>query len=131
MRRRIPRAVAAIAAAALVVVALAACGSSSGGPSATSSSPGAATANVKKIDVTLTGSKVEPPPDTVKVAKGTTVELTVTRDSDGEIHIHGYDIAKTAKAGVPVTFRFVADQPGIFEIEAHSPDVLLLQLQVQ
>ena len=95
-----------------------------------STSPSASAADVKEIAVTMVGSKVTPAPDKVKVDKGEKVKLTVTRDTDGEIHVHGYDLEEQAKANVPVTFEFTADEVGVFEVEAHDPNRLLLQLQV-
>jgi pectin methylesterase-like acyl-CoA thioesterase len=85
---------------------------------------------VKVVEVTMTGSKVEPAPSRIKVDKGTEMKVVVTRDTDGEIHIHGVDQDVDAKAGEPVTMTFTADQTGIFEAEAHDPDRQLFQLVV-
>ena len=131
-----------VAAAAVASLALTACSSSGSSNTATVSSPSATSTSTstptgstaatpdKVIDVTLTGSKVSPAVSTQKVKKGDLVQITVTRDSPGEIHVHGYDLEQVAKPGVPVTFTFVADQQGVFEVEAHDPDLLLFQLQV-
>lgn len=100
----------------------------SGSPQATRSPT---SDNTVTITATVTKGKVDPAPRRVKVTKGQDVELTVTRDTAGEVHVHGYDLDRQAKAGQPVSFSFVADQAGLFEVEAHDPDLLLLQLQVQ
>ena len=133
------------AAALLAVLALGACGSSGDDnadsplvtePTATASATESGTSSpsptetAKVIDVTMKGSKVTPAPDKVKVDKGEKVVINITRDSDGEVHVHDYGVSKQAKAGVPVELAFTADKVGVFEVEAHDPDVLLLQLQV-
>jgi hypothetical protein len=85
------------------------------------------------IEVTMTGSKVDPAPGVIKVDKGTKIRLIVTRDTDGEIHVHGLkdDLHAHAHAGEPVNLDFVADTQGSFEVEAHDPDRSLLTLQVR
>jgi plastocyanin len=144
-----PRLAAAVATAAVGAVILTGCGGSSDDSSSTPSAPLAeativattpptatatATATedgVKAIDITMTGTKVSPAPGTIRIDKGTKVELTITRDSDGSIHLHGIgEDSKDAKAGVPVTFSFTADESGVYEVESHDPDRLLTKLQV-
>ena len=83
-----------------------------------------------ELAVSITGTKVEPAPGVLKVDKGDTVALTITRDTTGEIHVHGYEVDTVAKAGKPTTVEFVADQTGVFEVETHDPDRLLTRLQV-
>ena len=74
----------------------------------------------------MTGSKVEPAPDTVKVDKGDegraspspatpTARSTCTATTSSKAR-------EGRRAGRPSTF--VADQPGVFEVEAHDPDRL-------
>ena len=146
MHLRTHAVVVSVATASLAALALSGCGSSTGSadtaasPAASTasgaaespsgSSPATSTAQATTVKITLTGSKVSPALDTLKVAKGTPVRITVTRDSSGEVHVHGYEFEEQLNAGEPFTFDFVADQQGVFDVEAHSPDVLLLKLQV-
>jgi len=68
----------------------------------------------------------------ITVKKGGRVDLTVTPAIADEIHIHGYDIEKEAKAGKPVNFRFKADMDGVFEVEVHKPtDNQIAELEVK
>ena len=144
MRR--PVRLAAASAAIALLLALGACGSDgaddpvlqSPDPTPTGSSASASPSaspsdddDVKLIEISMSGSTVEPPPGNVKVDKGEQVRIVITRDTDGEVHVHGYDEVEDAKAGEPVTFEFVADRTGVFEVEAHEPDRLLTRLQVR
>jgi hypothetical protein len=51
---------------------------------------------------------------------GDTVDITVVSDVDDELHVHGYDLVFVLSAGVPLTLDFVADIPGVFEVEVHT-----------
>jgi hypothetical protein len=71
------------------------------------------------INVTVTGGKTMQPSD-LAVHQNDTVTVTVTSDTDGEVHLHGYDIAFEAKAGQAVSQTFKADKSGDFPIEWES-----------
>ena len=66
----------------------------------------------------------------VQVAVGTAVTLVVTSDVADEVHVHGYDIEKELSPGTPATLQFDATVPGVFEVELHHADTVLLRLQV-
>jgi hypothetical protein len=53
------------------------------------------------------------------------VTINVSSDTDGEVHLHGYDIHFDTKAGQTVTHTFKADKTGDFEIEWESTSTLL------
>jgi heme/copper-type cytochrome/quinol oxidase subunit 2 len=113
------------------VLLVSACGgSSSGTPSTPSGSP-SAQGRQAKIVVSVKDGKVVPKAHRVKVAEGSQVQLLVSSDVDDEVHVHGYDIEKEVAAGQSVTIDFTANQTGVFEVETHESDLLLLQLQVQ
>jgi len=59
------------------------------------------------------------------------VRLVVTADVADEVHIHGYDIFADVTPGTPATLEFVADIPGIFEVEMESSGLVLLELVVE
>ena len=48
------------------------------------------------------------------------VTINITSDTDGEVHLHGYDIAFDNTAGKVTTHTFRADKSGTFEIEWES-----------
>lgn len=66
------------------------------------------------------------------VALGSPVELSITNpDADDEFHLHGYDLGGGVQvpAGETLVLRFVADRPGLFEVESHrTRDVLVVLL---
>ncbi len=113
---------------------VAGCGSTSGstGSPAGAGQPAATgTGAVKRLEVTITGTTVTPPPAQVEVPIGTTLELVVTSDHDDELHAHGFDAEATLKAGVPTTLRLTATEPGVYEVETHEPALTLLSIAVR
>ncbi len=62
--------------------------------------------------------------------QGQQVELIVTtNDSDGDVHVHGYEIEGALAPGKPAKFVFVAKGSGRFEVELH-PSTQIAQLDV-
>ena len=126
----------ALAVASLAVtlgLLLAACSSSSSGGSAGASGPvgGVGTgAPTQNIAITYKDGQIDPPPGKVQVAIGTHVHLTVTSDVAEEVHNHYDDKEVEVPAGGTATFDFVATDPGVYEVELHHADKVLMQLQV-
>ena len=58
----------------------------------------------------------------VEVRKGEVVRVVVASDVSDEIHLHGYDITRTAAPGRPARFRFRAELEGAFEMESHAAE---------
>lgn len=79
------------------------------------------------IEVTVEGA---PASGRVEVGVGAEVRLTVMADVDDEVHVHGYDVTADVSPASPATIEFVADIPGIFEVELESAHRLLVELQV-
>ena len=65
------------------------------------------------------------------VASGEQVHLEVTSDVEEEVHVHGFDLTQPVGPGVTAVFDFVADLPGIWEVELEGSGVQLLRLEVQ
>ena len=65
------------------------------------------------------------------VKKGRTVRFVIRTNAGTAIHLHGYNIEKKPRKGVPTVIQFVAKVPGRFELELHHPDALLAQLTVR
>ena len=71
-------------------------------------------------NATLTSSSLEP--RNIDVCRGQEVVLDVKVETDGVLHIHGYDQqAKEVRVGQAVTFDFPATRSGQFVIELHTP----------
>jgi len=117
------------AAAVLALAGVAACSTES--PAAPAASVSGGTGAVKRLEVTVTGSTVAPPPAQIDLPVGTTLELVVTSDHDDEIHAHGFDEEAALKAGVPTTLRLTATEAGVYEVETHEPALTLLTVAVR
>lgn len=87
--------------------------------------------NVQTIEVRVENGDVQPPPDRVKVVLGQRVRIVVESDAVDEIHVHGYELQAQVTPTEPAAIEFVADEPGLFEVETHESGTLLFQLQVQ
>jgi uncharacterized protein YdeI (BOF family) len=114
-----------IAALLLVVAtAMAGCGSKS------QSSGAQAT---KIIDVTISGSTTTPSGQTIDVAVGQRIELRVTADAPGEIHVHSspteqefeYDKGSSTIEIKPIP------APGRTTVESHTLNKILFTLQAK
>ena len=120
------RPAAAIAAALLSAFLLAGCGGGSGSSPASDSLP------TKVVDITFAGDSVTPNGELVEVAVGQRIELDVTADKPGEIHVHSspeqeFEYAKGSSTIVvkPIT------APGRVEVESHTLEKTLFTLQAR
>ena len=64
------------------------------------------------------------------IGRGDAVELRVTADVVDEVHVHGYDLFADVAPGSPATISFVADIPGVWEVELEGAGALLVELEV-
>lgn len=120
------RLVSAIAVLLLGALLLTSCGSDH------SSTQDASGLPTKTIKITFNGDDVSPNGQRYDVAIGQRIELDVTADKPGEIHVHSspeqeleYDKGSSTIAVKPIT------TPGIVTVESHTLDKVILQLQVQ
>lgn len=99
-------------------------GSASGGNSQTSEAP-------KTIAVTINGNQVTPNGDRIEVDAGQDVELDVTADAPGEIHLHSTPEQELEYEEGKSTLTITnLDQPGTVDVEVHDLDKVLVQLEV-
>jgi hypothetical protein len=127
------RTLATLAVLTLTLGATAACGDddSSSSPAGSGSSPESGSGQ-QVIEVTFKGDSVTPNGDRVEVQHGQPVELKVTADAPGEIHVHSepeqeleYDKGTSTVEIAPI------DAPGIVDVESHSLDKTIVQLEVR
>jgi len=91
---------------------------------------GTGTGKPVTVNVSVTGTKMNPP--TINVHQGDQVTMNVTVDKKEEIHLHGYDVKFEAeKAGDTVTHKFTADKTGNFDIEIEETGTGIGSLMVQ
>jgi len=81
------------------------------------------------FNVTVTGAK-SMSPDTLTAHHNDNITINVSSDTDGEVHLHGYDIHFDTKAGQTVSHTFKAVNTGDFEIEWESTSTHLGHLVV-
>ena len=91
----------------------------------------AASSEARTIEVTVSDGTVSPPPSQVDLAVGETLRLVVTSQTDGEVHAHGFEVSEPVPAGTPTAIELVGTAPGVYEVELHAPDLLLLQVAVR
>jgi plastocyanin len=83
------------------------------------------------VKISVRGRDVTPAPGRQTVAAGDRVQLIVTTDTANTLHIHGVEIEKPTKPGIPLSVEFVAKDPGVYAVELHEPELLLMQLVVR
>lgn len=76
----------------------------------------------KPVVVTITVGKkgVAGGPKKITVKRGTPVVLVIRSALPGDIHVHGYELGRTIKAGGTVRLAFTAKLAGRFEVELHG-----------
>ena len=98
-------------------------------PSTTTTDPGTTTTTVRPIDITIESGETSGL-DLIKVTLGDTVEVMILSDAPGEVHVHGYDLFFELEADTPLLVSFLADVPGVFEVELEGSHLLLFDLEV-
>ncbi len=66
----------------------------------------------------------------LRVDLGSEVRLVVVADVVDHLHVHGYDLFFDLSPGEEMAIEFVADVPGVFEVELEGAGLLLLELEV-
>ncbi len=100
--------------------------------SASPSAPGQAQdpESAQVVTLTVAGGRVTGDTGRVAVKRGARVRVTVLADVADEVHVHGYDLMQDTTVGQPVAIEFVADRPGVFEVELEDAGLPLTRLQV-
>ena len=83
------------------------------------------------MKISVRGRTVTPAPGRRTVAVGDRVQLVVTTDTANVLHVHGVEIERDTRPGVPLTVNFTVKDPGIYAVELHEPELLLVQLVVR
>ncbi|MGA8257216.1 MAG: hypothetical protein WB767_11650 [Nocardioides sp.] len=117
------RAAAVTTLTALLAFTGAGCGDDGGGGST----------ELVEIEVTFDGGTVTPNGDRVDVDAGQPIDLVVTADEPGEIHVHS-DPEQTFEYdgdGATTTLELAIDRPGVVEVESHDLNQVIVQLEVK
>lgn len=120
--------VAAVVAAALMVIA--GCGDDAATSSTTTTGASINTTGAVTIEVAYAGGSITGG-GRRSAALGQAVVIKVTSDIADEVHLHGYDKKADAAPGTVATLTFVADKPGIYEVELEKKGLKLFELEVK
>ena len=80
----------------------------------------AAAQQPRVLDLEIKHGRFTASNNTVRVTEGDKVELRVTSDRAGELHLHGYDVPIKLKAGIPTVTLLDARVAGRFPITSHG-----------
>jgi hypothetical protein len=67
----------------------------------------------------------------VEAKKGDRVRIEISVDAPQEFHLHGYELSQAATPDRPAVFRFPAELEGIFELESHLSEAVIVNLVVE
>lgn len=70
-------------------------------------------------------------PESLQVGLGETFEIQVVADATDVLHVHGYDLLFELVADEPTLIRFVAEAPGVFEVELEGAHAQLFEIEVR
>jgi hypothetical protein len=99
--------------------------------SAGESADGAPSGSAQRIAVAFDGDSVSPSGKRVEVAAGEPVELVVTADAPGEIHVHSSPEQELEYDAGTTTLELTIDQPGVVDVESHDLEKTIVQLEVR
>ena len=104
--------------------------SPSGTPSPTAESPSPSPEPARTlIQVTYRNGAVQGP-TRFDVPQGDDVRIVVRADLTDHVHVHGYELMADVAPGAPARIDFVADVPGVFEVELEDAGTPLFRMAV-
>lgn len=131
-RSSLPLPVVALCLTGLLSGLLSGCGgdtSSAGEGDAPGSSQGSSQATTD-VDVTVDGDTISPTNQEVRVGVGGTVDLHVTSDRAGELHVHASPEQELAFGQGTTDLTVTLDKPGSVDVEEHETETLVLRILV-
>ena len=87
-------------------------------------------AGQEPIEVSVENGEVVGGLETIVFELGAEVWIVVYSDSADHVHVHGYDLFYDVTPELPADIMFVADIPGVFEIELEGAHLLIAELEV-
>jgi hypothetical protein len=120
----------------VLALGLSACGGGDDEPAATptsgsSSSQGAADGDSVAVTVTREDDTFTPNGERVELEVGQTLDLTITSDTAGELHVHSTPEQEIEYDAGTSEHQITIDRPGVVEVESHEPTSIILQLEVR
>lgn len=83
------------------------------------------------LDVTYVDGEIVGVDGRIEVELGQTVKLSIESDVAEHVHVHGYDIFVDVGPAATGELMFVANVPGVFEIEFEDSGLLVTELEVR
>lgn len=114
------RRVALLATVVATLLALSGCGSDGESPE-----EGAG----QRVELSFEGDEA-PSVERVEVEAGEEIELVITSDQPGELHVHSSPEQAIDYGSGTSTHTLTIDRPGVVDVERHEPAALVLQLEV-
>jgi hypothetical protein len=98
---------------------------------ATPSATASPAAGSEVIAVTITADSVTPSGSKVEVKRNQPIVLEIDASAAGEIHVHSTPEKQIAFPAGESAVTITIDQPGVVDVEDHSLDRLIVQLEVK
>ncbi|UMG91774.1 hypothetical protein [Nocardioides sp. TF02-7] len=108
----------------VVGLSAAACGGDDDGGNGASDEP-------VVVEIVFEGGEVTPNGERVEVEAGQPIDLEVTADEPGSIHIHSDPEQEFDFEAGTDTFEIQVDRPGVVEVESHELEQVIVQLEVR
>lgn len=83
------------------------------------------------VTITIEGDSVSPNGRKIDVTANEPVILDITADAPGEIHIHSTPEQEIEYDAGHSTHTVTFDRPGVVEVESHTLEKVIVQLQVR
>lgn len=83
------------------------------------------------IAITQENGTIEPSGDRIDVRAGQPIDLVVTSDGAGTLHVHSDPEQEFAYEAGKQTFPIQIDRPGVVAVESHELDQVIVQLEVR
>ncbi|WP_109505809.1 cupredoxin domain-containing protein [Nocardioides speluncae] len=122
---RVRKATALAVAAALLLVGAGCGGDDGNGGDDPDRKPG------DPIQITFLGDTVKPSGERVEAKVNEEVELVVTADAPGQLHVHSNPEQTFEYDEGTETFTVTFDKPGIYDVESHELEQIIVQLEVR
>lgn len=83
------------------------------------------------VEITVEDGRVSPNGERVEVEAGEPIDLVVSADEPGSLHLHSDPEQDFAYEAGTETFEIQIDRPGVVEVESHELDQVIVQLEVR
>ncbi|QYJ02434.1 hypothetical protein KUV85_08780 [Nocardioides panacisoli] len=83
------------------------------------------------VEIEIAGDEVTPNGDRVEVGAGDPIDLEVTADEAGELHLHTEQEQTLPYEEGTQTIELQIDRPGVVVVESHELDQVIVQFEVR